>query len=74
MQDVAPEKRGIHAEFDGQRAAQAGPHAVDELMHEGDRLLGVVDVARSILEAQDVPGLRHVGQQQVVAGAFDDGD
>src|SRR2546426_2169826 len=32
------------------------------------RLLGVVDVARPVLEPQDVPGLRHVGQERVVTG------
>jgi hypothetical protein len=61
------EKRRVHAEFERPGAAQPGADAVDQLAPEGDRLLGVVDVPGPVLEAQDVPGLRHVGEQRVVA-------
>jgi hypothetical protein len=66
-QDVALEKGCVHAEFQGQGAPDAPAEAVDELTQEGDGLLGIVDVPRPILEAQDVPGLRQVGHEGVVA-------
>src|SRR5216117_2852291 len=66
-QHVALEKRGVHSEFQGQGPAQAGPHGFDQLPQERGRLLGVVHVARAVLESQDVAGLRDVGHQGVVA-------
>jgi hypothetical protein len=57
---------GVHAELHGERAAQARPQAVEELPEEGHGLLGVVDVARPVLEPQDVPGLGEMGDQRVV--------
>jgi hypothetical protein len=41
--------------------------AVDEFAQEGDGLLGVMHVARAVLEAQDVPGLGQMGHERVVA-------
>jgi hypothetical protein len=61
---------GVHAELQGEPTAEGGPQAVDDLAQERDALLGIVHVARPILDPQDVPRLRHVGQQRVVAGIF----
>jgi hypothetical protein len=33
-------------------------------------LLGIVDIARAVLQPEDVAGLRDVGQERVVAGIF----
>jgi len=51
----------------GERAAQARPQAVEELPQEGHGLLGVVDIARPVLEPQDLPGLGEMRHQRVVA-------
>jgi hypothetical protein len=61
---------GVHAEFQGDPPAELGAQVVDELAHEGDGLFGVVDVARPILEPQDVTRLGQVSQQRIVAGIF----
>ena len=66
-QDLPLEKGRIHAEFQGHGAPDARAEAVDEFAQEGDGLLGVMDVPRAILEAQDVPGLGQMGHERVVA-------
>ncbi len=48
--------------------AEPSAHTVDHRAEERRRLLGIVDVAGPVLEPQDVPGLRHVGQERVVTG------
>ena len=63
------EKRRVHAEFQRQRA-QAGANLADQFAHEALRALGVVDVARTVLESEDLPGLRQVGEQRVVTGVL----
>src|SRR5262249_11300081 len=66
-EDIALEKGRIHAEFQGQRATETGADAVNEFAHERDSLLRVMDIPGPVLEAQDVPRLRHVGEQRIVA-------
>ena len=66
-QHVALEKGRVHAELQGQRPAQTAPQAVDQLAQERGRLLGVVHVARAILEPQDVARLGDMGHERVVA-------
>src|SRR5207244_10114210 len=66
-QDLPLKKGRVHAELQGHGAADARPEALDELAQEGDGLLGVMDVPRTILEAQDVAGLRQMGYERVVA-------
>src|SRR2546427_8055025 len=51
-----------------ERVAEPSAHTVDHRAEERRRLLGIVDVAGPVLEPQDVPGLRHVGQERVVTG------
>jgi hypothetical protein len=46
---------GVHAELQGQAAAERGPQAVDHLAQEGHALLGVVHVPGPILHPQNVP-------------------
>ena len=53
----------VHAELQGEAAAEGGTHAPDDLAEEGDGLFGVVHVPRPILHPQHVAGLRDVGQQ-----------
>ena len=48
-------------------AAESLAEVVDQLPQERDRLLGVMDIARAVLQADDVAGLRDVGQQRIVA-------
>ena len=69
-QHVGLEDRGIHAEFERHAPAQPAADGVDELTQERGGLLVVVDVAGSILETQDVAGLRDVREQRVVAAIF----
>jgi hypothetical protein len=69
-QHIRLEKRGIHAEFEGQAPAQASADPVDQLAEECRGLLGVVHVARPILDPQDVARLRDVGEQRVVAAVL----
>src|SRR6202158_4740406 len=52
------EKGRVHAEFQRQRTPQARANLADQFAHEALRALGVVDVARTVLEPQDLPGLR----------------
>jgi hypothetical protein len=59
---------GVHAELQGEPAAERGPQAGDHLPQEGDALLGIVQVAGPVLHPQDVPRLGHGGQERVVAG------
>jgi len=66
-QDVALEKRGVHAELEGNGPPDAGLEAVDEVAQEGDGLLRVMDVPRTILEAEDVAGLGQMREERVVA-------
>ena len=54
----------------GQATAELGAQALDHLPQEGNGLLGVMHVAGSILDAQDVARLGRVSQQRVVAGVF----
>jgi hypothetical protein len=46
--------------------ASSTPTCVDDLAPERDGLLGVMQVARAILEAEDVAGLGDMGEQGVV--------
>jgi hypothetical protein len=64
---VALAEGSVHAELQRARAAQPPAQAVDELAQEGDGLLGIVHVARPVLEPPDVPGLGEMGDQGVVA-------
>ena len=57
------------ARLPGFRVSTAPP-LIDELAHEGDGLLRIVDVARPVLDAQDVASLGDVGEQRVVAEVF----
>jgi hypothetical protein len=66
-QDLPLEKGRVHAELQGGGAPDARAEAVDELPQAGDGLLGVMDVPRAILEAQDVPSLGEMGHERVVA-------
>ncbi len=61
---------GVHADFQRQAPAKAGAKAVDHLPEEGHGLLGIVDVARPVLAAQDVARLGEMSQQGVVAGVL----
>ena len=61
------EKCGVHAEFERQRAPQAPADLIDQLAHEGLGALAVMDVAGTVFEPQDLPGLREVRKQRVVA-------
>jgi len=69
-QHIRLEKRGIHAEFEGQAPAQAAPHGGNQLAQEHGGLLGVVHITRAVLDPQDVAGLRDVGKQGVVAAVL----
>src|SRR6266403_523413 len=65
-EDIALEKRRVHAELQGEGSAESSLYGLEELAEERRRLLGVVDVAGPVLEPQDVAGLRHVGEKGVV--------
>jgi hypothetical protein len=58
----------IHAEFQCQRAPEALAQFRDQLAHKNLGTLGVVDVAGTIVEPQDLSGLGQVGEQRVVTG------
>jgi len=68
LEQILLEKGRVHAKFQRQRAPQAGAQLADQFAHEALRALGVVDVARAVLEPQDLPSLRQMGQQRVVTG------
>jgi hypothetical protein len=57
----------VHAELQGHAPAEPAAQVVDEVMQEGHGLFGVMHVAGTILQPEDVPGLGHVGNQGVVA-------
>jgi hypothetical protein len=59
-QDVALEEGRVHAELQGEAAAERGPQARDHLAQERHALLGVVHVARPVLHPQDVARLGDV--------------
>ena len=62
---------GVHAKLQRHASAELATEVVDDLPQERDRLLGVVDIARAVLQPEDVAGLRDVGQERVVAqGSF----
>src|ERR1700730_4553283 len=48
FEDIFPEKRRVHAEFQNHRAAKPRAQLIDQLAHEGLRSLGVVDVAGAV--------------------------
>src|SRR4030095_14466714 len=54
----------------GRRPAKAPRTPVDQLTEKRGRLLGVVHVARAVLDAQDVAGLRDVGEQRIVTAVL----
>src|SRR6266568_411299 len=67
-QDIALEKRRVHAELERERGAEPLADRHDHRAEERRRLLGVVDIPGPVLEPQDVAGLRHVSQERVVTG------
>src|SRR5437667_12044790 len=69
-EQLEQKKRRIRAEFKGQRAPQAGANLADQFAHEAFGALGVVDVAGTVLEAEDLPGLRQVSEQRIVTGVL----
>ena len=60
-------KRGIHAELHDDAPAESGAEVGDELPQKAHGLGGVVDIAGPVLQPQDVPGLREMSQERVVA-------
>ena len=68
LEEIVLEKGRVHAKFQGQRVPQAGAHLADQFAHQALRALAVVDVARTVLEPQDLSGLSQVGEQRVVTG------
>jgi hypothetical protein len=69
-QHIRLEKCGIHAEFEGHAPPQTGPDPIDQLAQKRGGLLGVVHVARPVLDPQDVAGLRDVSEQRIVAAVL----
>src|SRR4029077_8456159 len=65
--DLTPEKGPIHTEFAGVARAESRPQLREQVPEESQRRLAIVDVARSILHPQDLPALRLVGGDRVVA-------
>ena len=62
-------KKGrVHAPFQRQRGPEARAQFGDQLAHKSLRTLGVVDIAGTVLQPQDLPGLRQVGEQRIVTG------
>jgi hypothetical protein len=64
MENPALEEGGVHAELQRHTPAELAAQVVDDLPQERDRLLGVVDIARPVLQPEDVAGLRDVGQER----------
>jgi hypothetical protein len=67
LEQILLEKCGVHAEFERQRAPHAPADLIDQLAHEGLGALAVVNVARAVLEPKNLPGLREMCEQRVVA-------
>src|SRR5712692_3594706 len=65
--DFALEKGRIHAELDGQPAPKTATQFPNRLAQEVQGTLAVVDVAGAVTQAQDLPRLRQMRQQRVVA-------
>src|SRR5580700_7594988 len=70
LEQILLEKGCVHAEFQRQSAAQARANLADQFAHEALRSLRVVDVAGTVLEPQDLPGLSQMGQQRVITGVL----
>ena len=70
LEQILLEKGRVHTEFQRQRAPQACANLADQFAHEALRALGVVDVARTVLESENLSGLRQVGEQRVVTGVL----
>src|SRR5258708_22428562 len=62
-----PEKRGVHAELDRQPPPETATDLSHQLTHHFLGTAAVMDVAGSILYAQDLSRLRQVSEQRVVA-------
>src|SRR4029453_13030073 len=60
LQNPALEEGRVHAELQRHAPAELTAEIVDHLPQERDGLLGIVDVARAVLEAEDVAGLGDV--------------
>src|SRR5208282_621997 len=70
LEQILLEKGRVHAEFQRQRAPQARANFADQFAHEALRALGVVNVAGTVLEPEDLSGLCQVGEQWVVTGVL----
>ena len=69
-EDPLLEEGGVHAELQGHAPAEAAPQVLDDLAQERHGLFGVVHVAGTVLDPEDVAGLGDVREQGVVAGIF----
>src|SRR5437899_2288672 len=67
VEDIAAEKGSIHAEFEPIGASERRAELREEVAEEAPRALAVVDVARPILDPQDLAALRLVRRDRVVA-------
>ena len=67
LENPALEEGRVHAELQYDASPEPAAQVLDELAQERDGLLGVVHVARAVLQPEDVAGLGHVGDQRVVA-------
>ena len=66
-ENPALEEGGVHPELQGDAPPEPAAQVRDELAQKGHGLLGVVDIARAVLQPEDMAGLGHMGDQRVVA-------
>src|SRR3989442_493777 len=67
VEDLAAEKGPVHAEFEAIGAPERRAELREEVTKEAPRALAVVDVAGPVLDPQDLPALRLVGRDRIVA-------
>ena len=66
FEQILLEKRRIHAEFQPQSASQARMDLADQFAHKALGALGVMDIAGTVLEPEDLPGLGQVSEPRIV--------
>ena len=66
--DFRPEKRAVEPHLDLELAAQEALHLGEQIAQERQRRLAIVDVAGAIPHPHQMPGLRQIGGDRIVAG------
>jgi hypothetical protein len=67
-EDLGVEEGAVHAQLDRSPVAEAGPKVREQHAEEAGGMVAVVDIARTVPEADDLAQLRQAGREGVVGG------